>query len=458
MHSDRIEQNKPLMIDTLQRLLRHRSVKSDATHKAPYGEAILETLEDALKIGGELGFRTVNVDNHAGYIEYGEGKEMLGILCHLDVVPEGTDWKHPPYAGIIDDNKIFGRGALDDKGPLVAALFAMKALKDEGFVPKKRIRLIMGTDEENGSNCIKHYLKHEEKPTVAFSPDADFPVIHGEMGIVLAELKKNFIDKTPDGGIHVVEVKGGTAPNMVPDYAVARVRSPYDLTETVNLYETAKLECHQEGDITVIECHGVSAHGSTPEKGMNAISHLIRFLDILDLEIGDCSGFIRFIAHNIGLETNGESMKIAHKDYFNELVLNLGTIHITEDFGEMVINIRYPITYKEKKLKKTLDASIRGTGIELTNWVCSPPLFFKPDHPLVKTLMNIYKEYTGDDSAKPITIGGGTYARTMPNAVAFGALFPGQEDTMHQRNENIAIDDLVKITEIYTAAIYELSK
>lgn len=446
------------LIKTLQTLVKFKSVKDAPGPNAPYGVEISKTLDAALEIGEKMGFKAVNVDHHAGYIEFGEGKEMLGILCHLDVVPEGTGWSHPPYAGVVVDDRLYGRGTLDDKGPMVACLYAMKILKDSGFTPQKRIRLILGTDEESGSNCMKYYLEKAEKPTVAFSPDADFPVIHGEMGIVLAEFTKEFGPQDEDGGIKVLEIKGGTAPNMVPELATASVVSPFDLSEIVALYDKADLVLTQEGSVSHIKCHGVSAHGSTPEKGVNAISQLIQFLSILDLQIGDTSDFIRYIAERIGTETDGESLGIAHKDYFNALVSNLGMLHITENSGKMVLNIRYPITYKERKLKKAIDSAIRGTGIELTNWHCAPPLFFKPDHPLVKTLMTVYKTCTGDENAKPITIGGGTYARTMPNAVAFGALFPGQEDTMHQKNEYIRIPDLMKITEIYTQAIYELSK
>ncbi|MBE0449952.1 MAG: dipeptidase PepV [Clostridia bacterium] len=456
-----IQQNETQMIQALQELLRFKSVKSEPENDAPFGKGIKATLEHALNLGEQMGFKTKNVDQFAGYIEYGTGKEMLGILCHLDVVPEGDHWTHDPFGGEISDGKIYGRGTLDNKGPAIASLYAMKALKDSGFEPKKRIRLILGTDEESGSNCMKYYLKHEEKPSVAFSPDADFPVIHGEMGIIIFKLKKDFVDKVPDGGIKVLSIKGGNAPNMVPDYAQAKLVSPYDLEEIVDKFNASReatLEYEKHEDHILIKSHGVSAHGSTPEKGKNAIAQLIEFLNLIEIEVGDLSSFIRFIANNIGKETDGKSLGIAVEDAYNALVLNLGMIDLNEDSGEMTINVRYPITKKELKIKAGVDSAVRGTGIEISDWFGAPPLFFKPNHPLVETLMKVYKTHTGDEKAKPITIGGGTYARAIPNAVAFGALFPGREDTMHQKDEYMQLDDFVKMTEIFASAIYELSK
>jgi succinyl-diaminopimelate desuccinylase len=456
-----IQQNEAQMIQALQELLRFKSVKSEPENDAPFGKGIKATLEHALNLGEQMGFKTKNVDQYAGYIEYGTGKEMLGILCHLDVVPEGDHWTHDPFGGEISGGKIYGRGTLDNKGPAIASLYAMKALKDSGFEPRKRIRLILGTDEESGSKCMKYYLKHEEKPSVAFSPDADFPVIHGEMGIIIFKLKKDFVDKVPDGGIKVLSMKGGNAPNMVPDYAEAKLISPYDLEEIVDKFNASReatLEYEKHEDYILIKSHGVSAHGSTPEKGKNAIAQLVEFLNLIEIEVGDLSSFIRFIANNIGKETDGKSMGIAVEDAYNALVLNLGMIDVSEDSGEMTINVRYPITKKEFKIKAGVDSAVRGTGIEISDLFGAPPLFFKPNHPLVETLMKVYKTHTGDEKAKPITIGGGTYARAIPNAVAFGALFPGREDTMHQKDEYMQLDDFVKMTEIFASAIYELSK
>lgn len=451
---------KEALIADTQRLLRHKSVKGQATDVAPFGEDILKALNFMLELGASMGFKTKNVDNYAGYIEFGEGKEMLGILCHLDVVPEGDGWIHPPYGGEIEDGKLYARGALDDKGPAMASLYAMKALKDSGYHPDKRIRLILGTDEESGSACMDYYLEHEETPTVAFSPDADFPVIHGEMGIILMELQKEFTDKIEDGGIKILSIKGGNAPNMVPDIATARLIENQPIEPIVNGFcqtRGVKLTYAKEGDVTTITAYGESAHGSTPEEGLNAISVLMDFLDVVDLEIGDASNFVRFFNRTIGMTYNGEHFGIGLKDDYNKLVLNLGMIDMDEDKGSVIINVRYPITVKEQIVRLGIENTVSEAGITINKWRHVAPLFFKPTHPLVTTLMDVYRSHTGDLDAKPITIGGGTYARSIPNAVAFGALFPGREDRMHKTDEYILIDDLVKITDMFISAIEALS-
>ncbi len=460
MYSQALENDKEALVQSLQEIIRIKSVKEAPVGDMPFGEGIQKSLEYILNLGASMGFTTKNVDNYAGYIEFGEGKEMLGILCHVDVVPEGEDWQYGPYSGELVDGKMYGRGTLDDKGPAISSLYAMKALKDSGFKPNKRIRLIIGTNEESGSACIEHYLKKEEKPTVAFSPDADFPVIHGEMGIVVFSLEMNFVDKDPDGGIEIISFKGGNAPNMVPDYAEAKLletRPIKDIVEAFNLTRGADIRYEQVDGFTLLKSHGVSAHGSTPEKGVNAISQLITLLDLIDIQIGDQSNFIRFLANRIGMDYDGRKMGVGFDDAYNKLVLNLGMIDVNGEHGKATINIRYPITFKESKIKTSLDGIVRGTGIDMTDWRCAPPLFFPPNHPLVKTLMDVYIEKTGDTEAKPITIGGGTYARALPNAVAFGAVFPGAVDTMHQKDEYIVIDDLYKMTDIFAEAIRKLS-
>lgn len=461
MYNQALENNKERMTQSLQELIQIKSVREPAVGNMPFGEGIQKALEYILALGAEMGFKTKNVDNYAGYIEFGEGKEMVGILCHLDVVPEGDHWTFKPYGGEINEGKLYGRGTLDNKGPAIASLYAMKNLKDAGFVPHKRIRLILGTNEESGSACIKHYLEKEEKPNVAFSPDADFPVIHGEMGIVLFNLERKFVNADNDGGIEILALKGGNAPNMVPDYAEAKLletKPIKDIVTAYNITKNAQIEYIQDGDFTLLKSHGVSAHGSTPEKGVNAISQLLGLLDLIDIRIGDQSNFIRFLANHIGMAYDGKNMGVGFKDAYNPLVFNLGMIDLDQTAGKVTINVRYPITLKEDDVKNGLASTLKGSGIELTNWRCTPPLFFPPSHPLVSTLMSVYRDRTGDTESKPITIGGGTYARSMPNAVAFGALFPGAVDTMHQKDEYIVLDDLYKMTDIFTLAIQRLSE
>ena len=460
MYKAKLDENRAQMIQSLQEIIRIKSVNAPADGDMPFGKGIQDSLAYMLALGDTLGFKTKNVDNYAGYIEFGEGKEMVGILCHLDVVPEGDGWSHGPYSGDIVDGKLYGRGTLDDKGPAISSLYAMKALMDSGFKPDKRIRLILGTNEESGSKCIKYYLEKEEKPTVAFSPDADFPVIHGEMGIISFDFAMPFEDMEPDGGIEILSIKGGIASNMVPDYAEAKIIENIPVEAIVKAFSESRntrIEYEKHSDYTLLKSYGTSAHGSTPNRGLNAISQLICLLDLLDIQIGDQSNFIRFLANRIGMAYDGEKLGIQLYDAYNTLVLNLGLIDIDQNQGRATINIRFPITEKESKIKSSLESLLRGSLINIENWKCSQPLFFQPNHPLVKTLMDVYIEKTGDKDARPITIGGGTYARSLPNAVAFGALFPGAEDTMHQKDEYICLDDLDRMTDIFAEAIRRLA-
>ena len=192
MLDETIDNLKEDIIKTTQELIKIPSVYSKSNDKEkPFGENVNSALEYILDLGKKLGFRTKNIDGYCGYIEFGEGSELLGIIGHLDVVPEGTGWTFPPFSGTISDGKIFGRGAIDDKGPVVSSLYAMKAVMDN-YKLNKRVRLIIGLNEENDWKCIDYYKSHEEAPTVSFSPDADFPCIYAEKSILSCYIKENY--------------------------------------------------------------------------------------------------------------------------------------------------------------------------------------------------------------------------------------------------------------------------
>ncbi|MCG0276560.1 MAG: Sapep family Mn(2+)-dependent dipeptidase, partial [Thermosediminibacteraceae bacterium] len=178
-----IKLNEEPLIKSVCEIIKIRSVEDAPAPGKPFGEGVARALEYALDLSRSFGFRTKNLDNYIGWAEWGEGAEMVGILVHLDVVPEGSGWTYPPFGGEIHDGKIYGRGAVDNKGPAMAALYALKTLKDAGVKFKRRVRVIFGTNEESGMKCIKYYLEHDEEPTMAFSPDAEYPIINGEKGI-----------------------------------------------------------------------------------------------------------------------------------------------------------------------------------------------------------------------------------------------------------------------------------
>jgi succinyl-diaminopimelate desuccinylase len=458
-----IDLMKADLVRKTQDILKFKSVKLAPEPGKPFGAAIDDCLTFALETAEGFGFCTKNVGHYAGYAEIGAGEEMVGILAHLDVVPEGDGWDYDPYGGEIADGRIYGRGVNDNKGPAVAALYAMKAIKDSGLPLSKRVRLILGTDEESGWGCMDYYKKHEESPTLAFSPDADFPAIHGEMGILVFDLVKTFSDTLNDGGIRVTRVTGGQRPNMVPDHAEAQLENFRPIGDLLEAYikdfgANLTLEIAEDGKTAKVQAFGVSAHGSTPWKGRNAISDLLGFLNCLDLEIGDLTNFIRFYAMQIGYDLHGERMGCAFEDAESgKLVYNVGVIDLNTDRAHLTVNIRYPITEDSDRVLNGIRDNLSPWNVDLVLKDLQKPLYVPKDHPLVKTLMNVYQTYTGDESG-PITIGGGTYARAFENAVAFGPCFPGMEETAHKKNEFYGVDELLLITKIYASAIYELAK
>lgn len=448
-----------------QELVRIKSVKSEAKPGMPFGEGIHHALEYVLELAASLGFETKNYDGYCGHVEIGQGDELVGILVHLDVVPEGSNWSYPPYGAEIHDGKIYGRGAIDDKGPTIAALFAMKAVTDCGIQLNKRVRLIIGTDEESGSEDLHYYFAREESPSIGFSPDAEFPAIYGEKGILIFNLEKEFSKSCSCccDGVKILSVQGGNAPNMVPDYCEA-VISGKDLTpvkvalEKYAANEQVRLEWEENGANMLIKSYGVSSHGSLPEHGVNAVSQLVVFLASLDLQSCDLCDFLKFYAEKIGMEYYGESIGCGLKDEVSgNLIFNVGMIDLNENGVKVVVNIRYPITNTEAEVYAGMEREIQGSGVQIVRRNSMDPLYVPKDDELVVKLMSVYRELTGDQS-EPITIGGGTYARSVKKAVAFGPLFPGQPELAHQKDEYMGVEDLILNTKIYAKAIGALAE
>ncbi len=463
-----IESMRNDIVKTTQELIKIKSVEAESEPGAPFGRDMRSCLDKALNICEAMGFKVKNFDGYAGHAEYGEGDETVGILVHLDVVPEGSDWSVEPYGGEVKDGKLFGRGAIDNKGPAAAAIYALKAVKEAGEKFNKKVRIIFGCDEESGRwECMKHYFKHETMPDCGFSPDADFPIINSEMGIIIFNLKKSFPkpEETCCGGLKVKYVKGGNRPNMVPDYCEALLEMKKDFTDRIaktiqycNDKFNFKIEADFEGEKCYVKSFGISAHGSTPEKGINAISQMIKFLCSLPLCVNEQTALINFIDKNIGSETNGHSFGLDMKDDVSgSLVFNFGIFDLDEENANIGVNIRYPVTKTKDEVYERLRRKIEGTGMELIEGPEKAPLYVPADNFLVQKLQKVYEEVTGLKGSL-ISIGGGTYARAIKNAVAFGPLFPGRPELAHQKDEYIDVDDLIKCTKIYAEAIYELVK
>lgn len=459
-----IESFEKDIISSTQEIIKIKSIEEEPLPGMPFGEGPYKALEYALNLSKNMGFETKMLDGYAAHADLGQGEETVGILVHVDVVPEGTGWTYEPYGGEIHDGKIYGRGTTDDKGPAIAALYAMKAIKDSGVELSRKIRIIFGTNEETGWGCMKHYFANEKAPTMAFTPDADFPVIYGEKGIIVFDLQYN-LSEIKEDEIVLLDIKGGNAANMVPDYAEALLKVKNigkTETELANFLENNDYPISLEIDDekVKIKAKGKSAHGSTPEKGENAITYLMEFLEEAFEEDSDFGKFIHLYNKKIGSSHYGENIGCGFSDDVSgKLNFNPGVIKIENGKILLTVNVRYPIKSSAEEVYEGIRTSIKGTGLELIEGKSDmKPLYVSKDNFLVEKLMKVYREQTGDYKSEPITIGGGTYARAMDNAVAFGPMFPGQEDVAHQKNEYISIEHLMKLTKIYAQALYELAK
>jgi len=436
MKDSKMKAYESQMIDTLLSLISVDSVQGAAVEGAPFGAGTKEALGRFLSLAASFGMRTRDVDGYCGWAEIGEG-ELLGIPFHLDTVPFGEDWTHSPL-GEVADGVIYGRGAEDDKGPAVAVLYALKSLLDEGKTPRRRIRLIAGLNEESGWKCIERYLATEEVPAMSFSPDADFPVINCEKGVCHLALTLPLPED-------VLSVAGGERVNMVADRATLEVRSLSDAAFSKCLKGGIKVKFTDDG--FRLSATGVSAHGSTPEKGENAILKILYAVK----SSGDFLADLYDAFH----AADGSGLGIALSDEKSgALSLNVGKAESDGAKATFYLDIRYPVTVKEEDVLEAIRKAMPAATLEVKGRHL--PLYVAPDSELVGALLGAYNEVTGENAA-PISIGGATYARAFPNAVAFGPVFPGEDSRIHQKDESITIDAFVKCAEIYRAALLRLA-
>ncbi len=447
-------------------LIQIKSVEGEEKPGKPFGEGVDKALSYMLDLAKSFGFETANADGFAGHADIGDGDDLVGVLVHLDVVPEGTGWDMPAFGGEVRGNRIYGRGAVDNKGPAVASLFAMKALKESALPLKKRIRLIFGTHEEatSGWSDLNYYFAKYPRPDTGFSPDAEFPVIYGEKGLLNFSLHRTL---TPDDSpVQIENLKGGNAPNMVPDYCEAELTVDESFRHKFedNFHSYIKksgyplsLEEREDGK-RVLRSKGVSVHASTPEKGTNALSFIFDFLSQCPGLNASAGEFSKNYREKIGFQVNGESIGCQFKDDISgPLTFNAGVAAGDREKIDLSVNIRYPITLEGAKVIEGIKRALEGTGVEVKSVGDVKPLFVPKDDELVQKLMEAYRVETGDYTSGPITIGGGTYARALPKGVAFGALFPGKEMLAHEKNEYIEIEDLISATRIFASALYALA-
>ncbi|WP_125568920.1 dipeptidase PepV [Companilactobacillus insicii] len=436
----------------------------DIEHKTsdyPLGPGPAKALQTFLHFADRDGFATKNVDNLAGRIEFGEGNDAIAILGHVDVVPEGPGWNTDPFEPVIKDGNLYARGASDDKGPSLASYYALKIISELKLPTSKKVELILGTDEESEWVGMNHYMEKETMPDTGFSPDAEFPAINGEKGIV------SFLVNFPTSNTGLVKsFNAGIRPNMVPQSAKAELDLSFGNIDTIksafNSFLNDNTEIKGNLDITdevaTLEITGKGSHAMEPFNGINAATYLAKFLNQLDLNDNQ-KLYFSFITNELHLDFAGSKLGIQNTDdVMGDLTMTPDIFEFDESKANILLNIRYPKGDTGDTLTEKINSALPDGVTATIEGHNQLPHFVPADDTLVQALVGAYRDHTGDKETEPFTVGGGTYGRILKNGVAFGAMFPGDENVMHQPNEYINLDKLFKSTAIYADAIYRLIK
>lgn len=436
----------PELINSIKDIVSYKSVLDEIPSSYPFGKGIDDCLKSTLNLCSSLGFRTYyDPEGYYGYAEIGEGDDLIGVLGHLDVVPEGdlTTWSHPPYQLTIVDDKLIGRGVQDDKGPTLSCIYAIKALLDAGVELNKRIRVIFGTDEENLWRGITRYKQNgEEIPSMGITPDSEFFCINSEKGLLQAKLSC-----TNTTGINLT---AGNAFNSVPDKAIYSCSSEVLLALKEALDSLHFKYQVKDNDICVL---GKGVHSASSSEGINAITRLAIALNYLNCN----SNSIKFISDVIGEDVSLSKHLPNCEDISGKLTVNVGKVDFTADTETICLDIRIPVTISKDKVVNVIRSKAQEYCLSYEEFDWLAPSYVPADNFLIKTLKKVYEEETGLP-AIPKASGGATYARAMNNCVAFGMAFPDSAETAHQPDEYITVKDLIKATEIYALAIYELTR
>ena len=445
------------MLDDLASLIAIDSSRGEEKPGAPFGEGPAEALHTFLKIAERMGFETDNVDNYAGAISLGSGEETVGVLAHLDVVPAGKGWSTDPFTMTIKDGVMYGRGVIDDKGSAIASLYGLRIIRDLGLPLKRGIRLIVGTNEEQGSKCMEYYVAHREPPTLGFTPDGSYPLIHGEKGSFWAKL---FFDKED---LPILKMEAGEAFNAVP----AECEVILDGSADIDALKASADKGFSEGYPVTIEktadgnirmlVKGLAAHGSTPQLGVNAV---VSAAMILCDALGEKAGkLLHFVKDVIGRDPYGKTAGVYFEDENGGLTLNLGLLRFENGEGWLGTDIRFPVSGTGEYATGLYKAMAAKHGIRCEVPKASEPHFVPTDSELVTRLLNVYREVTGEADAKSIVIGGGTYARHVGKKfVAFGPSFNNGDYREHNADEFYPVDEYMKHCVICTMGMLELAK
>ena len=459
-------------IELLQELIGYDSVYDEKTADIvnPFGKIPSDCLNHFLNNAFSHDFSIKNIDNMVGYAEIGPSKkedgspsDLIGILAHLDIVPTGdhNKWTYPPLKGEIHENKLYGRGAIDDKGPLIASYIAMQALKESGIKLNKRFRLIAGLDEETGFRCMNRYKETEEIPVFSFSPDANFPAVNAEKGQLNVVLKRFLTNE----GLEPIRIQGltcGERANIVPDVAHAYFSgSIYSLKRTIEEMNLDYIEVDFfEDEFLKVTAYGKAAHAMHPEKGINAMHRLINLIADIELDYGpwELKAWIKDVSEKLDNQTNGKNFNMnISDDISGDLTLNLGILRYRGEDLTIKYDIRYPVTKDPQEMEELVENLAGGLGMLYKITKHLPPLYIEEGSPYLNSLLKAYRDNTSDLS-KPLSIGGRTYSTLFPNALSFGAVFPGENEIAHQADEYIDLEKMKLATKIYLDALINLNE
>ncbi len=454
-----LDEHQEQVIADLQTLLRYRTVQDETAvpeEGKPFGPITYDCLQAALGIAEKLGFKGESVDGYCGSIlvpadEPGEKAETFGILAHLDVVPESTGWNYPPYGAVIADGRLYGRGAIDDKGPAVAAMWALAAVKACGYKLKRNVNVILGCNEETGMRCLSYFKDHRPIPDFSISPDGEFPLTNSEKTLHVSTWTKKYASG--------LKIKSGTVHNAVPGEAECWVNLPMKTVQEVCEWYAENspfgVVATDEGSCVRVKTIGQTAHASMPENGQNALLALLQLLSEMPLAKEDAES-VKALADLLGMCMHGERFGLDKEDASGRLSFNVGLMDWNEEGYKVTFDLRVPISMTEEELRGALEQKMNALGAEAEYWRFDPGYCIPDDTPFVQKLIGVFNERTGENR-KPMHIGGGTYARHLPNAVSFGPEDYMCEASAHVANEFISLEQLAFNCKILADAIIALA-
>lgn len=465
-----IDEHRQEMINDICALCRINSEKMPYKEGYPFGQGVGDALETALSMAEGYGFAIHNYDNYVGTADLNGGESCLDILAHLDVVPAGDGWQvTEPFAPLEKDGKLYGRGTADDKGPAVAALYAMRAVKELGLPVSKNVRLILGTDEECGSSDIPHYYAVEKEAPMTFSPDASFPVINTEKGMFRGHFTGEW--EKSDALPRLVSIQAGTKINVVPgkaeavlmgveaDVMEAAVKEVSDITGTVFQVEYSDYTDVKGDTVAKVTAVGKGAHAAQPYEGNNALTSLVMLVNRLPLaackQIEMLKKLEECLPHG---DVYGKALGIQMEDELSgPLTLAFSLLTVTETGLEGSFDSRCPICANEENVLQPAKKKMEAMGFRFLTDHMIPPHHVPGDSHFVKTLLRTYEAYTGQKGECRST-GGGTYVHDLENGVAFGASMPETDNHMHGADEFAVIEELLTSAKIFAQVMVELCK